>query len=92
MKKATSSDDVVDNGGVANVFKRRRPAWYVKLSIHENRFTETYLANDLTQALLQQVRVGYEDVDFANYLILLAQAKVSLFKSHACAFMQFSQT
>ena len=23
------------------------------------------------------MRVGYEDVDFANYLILLAQAKVS---------------
>ena len=34
MKKATSSD-VVDNGGVANVFERRRLAWYVKLSIDE---------------------------------------------------------
>ena len=36
-----------------------------------------FSADDISNSLLQQVRVHFEDVTFPNYLVLLAQAKVS---------------
>ena len=44
------------------------------------QYFKMFLADDISNSLLQQVRVHFEDVTFPNYLVLLAQAKVSEFQ------------